>query len=258
MPHSTPYKEIVSVIPQQRERDGKTHLVEPYCEENQENQQYNPCNQALICSSALHTWRGILQRENEETEIEGYYLNGRGFDRDDDKERILVHWTGAGKKDLGDRWNGGACLSTYCTPPGLGLIPQIMSQRIYDKPAQSRLPRRCLFYYYYYSGRNRQEWVANFQTVAVIETWRALFVPDGFSHFKDQLRGWCWCFVRGKGKGGSIRGGRTSAKNYWEQWWPPGHGLRRCIFGLGKEDRTEPRSGGKIASPATKGKKQEQ
>jgi len=32
LPHSSPYNETVSVIPQQRRRDGKTHLVEQYCE----------------------------------------------------------------------------------------------------------------------------------------------------------------------------------------------------------------------------------
>ena len=56
-------------------------------------------------------------------------------------------------------------------------------------------------------------------------------MPDEFSHFEDQLQGWCWCIVRGKGKGGFVRGGRKRAKNYWEQWWPPGHGSVYWICG---------------------------
>jgi len=128
LPHSSPYNETVLVIPQQRERDGKTHLVEQYCEENLENQQHNPCNQASICGSALHKWRGILQRENDETEDEGYYLNDRGIDRDIDKERILFRWSRVGKRYSGDTWNREG-LSTYCTPPGLRLIPLTKSQK---------------------------------------------------------------------------------------------------------------------------------
>jgi len=85
----------------------------------------------------------MLERENDETKDEGYYLNDSGFDRDIDKERILIRWSRVKKKDSGNRWNG-KDLSTYTsrfTPD-----TTTKSQRIYDKPAQSRLPRRCLFF----------------------------------------------------------------------------------------------------------------
>lgn len=55
------------------------------------SQQYNPCNQASTCGSALHKWRAMLERDNDETKDEGYYLNDWGFDRDVDTERILFH-----------------------------------------------------------------------------------------------------------------------------------------------------------------------
>jgi len=58
----------------------------------------------------------ILERKNDEAEDKGYDLNDRGSYRDVDKEHILVHWSRAGKKDLGGGM-GRACLSTYCTPP---------------------------------------------------------------------------------------------------------------------------------------------
>ena len=67
-PHLSPYKETDSVSPLQRKRDERTHLVEQHGKENLENQQYNPCNQASICGSALHKWRRVLERENDETE----------------------------------------------------------------------------------------------------------------------------------------------------------------------------------------------
>lgn len=75
-----------------------------------------------MCGSAFHKWRGILERENDETEEEGYYRNDRSIDCDVNKERILFRWSRVGMKDSGDRWNGEG-LSTYCIPPGLRLIP---------------------------------------------------------------------------------------------------------------------------------------
>jgi hypothetical protein len=97
LPHSSPSKETVSVIPQQWECDAKTHLVEQDSEGNLESGQYNPCNQASIYGSALHKWRGILGREDDKTKDEGYYLNDWGIDRDVDEERIPFHWSRIGK-----------------------------------------------------------------------------------------------------------------------------------------------------------------
>ena len=36
-------------------------------------------------------------------------------------------------------------MSTYCTPPGLRLIPLTKSQKNCDKPAQIRRPTRCFY-----------------------------------------------------------------------------------------------------------------
>ena len=72
-------------------------------------------------------------QQNDETEVEGYYLNDQGFYRDVDKESILVHWSRAGKKYLRDGWNREGLLehvlyTSRVTPDTTNNVPKNLRQ----------------------------------------------------------------------------------------------------------------------------------
>ena len=89
------------------------------------------------------------------------------------------------------------------------------SQRIYSKPAQSRLPRRCLLF----RSRDLNKRLGCQLTGSSRDRDMAsVFVLDELSSFEDQIRGWLVLVLfEGDSKGGFIEGGRERAKNDWEQ-----------------------------------------